>query len=216
MSEWVSSLHAIKKLRKAGLTNPEQTLAQWAEAGLIKARAQKARFGADEGEETIFPKDTLEKNTWPDIPTYFWEDLNKGGQGSEAYFEAGTFAAIIKDIDDTHSEHIKLFNVSFKKSELLQLIEDPLALTAKPSPSTRAGRRPDVKKRDTFCAILAVELYGMGLKKESIEGINRSGLQATVENCATKSDEVFGRGTMDDFIDQVIERLKKKYAKNCD
>lgn len=134
MSEWISSLQALLRLRDAGLNAPETTLGLWAEAGFVKSRASWGRFSYEGGvEELIFPNepsadpDGLGVSTpWPDIPSDFWHYVNVKNGNAEAHYEAGIFAALVVLDPEigSHSdtEHIKLYGVSFHSDNLDALL----------------------------------------------------------------------------------------------
>lgn len=134
MSEWISSLHAVKRLRDAGLNAPEATLGLWAEARFLRARAIWGRFSHDGGtDELTFPDespadpDGLGAATpWPNIPSDFWHYVNVKHGNAEAHYEAGIFAALVVLDPEigSHSdtEHIKLYGVSFHSDDLDALL----------------------------------------------------------------------------------------------
>jgi hypothetical protein len=172
MSEWISSLRAVKRLRDAGLNAPEVTLGLWAEAGFVKSRASWGRFSHDGGvDELTFPNepsadpDGLGVSTpWPDIPSDFWHYVNIENGNAEAHYEAGIFAALvvldpeIGTYSDT--EHMKLYGVSFHSDNLDALLNGVGELQPKVSLSKTAransGRKQDVERWADFGAALAL------------------------------------------------------------
>jgi hypothetical protein len=172
MSEWISSLRAVKRLRDAGLNAPEATLGLWAEAGFLKSRASWGRFSYDWGtDEIIFPEEPLAdpdrlgvSAPWPDIPSDFWHYVNIEHGNAEAHYEAGIFAALvvldpeIGTYSDT--EHMKLYGVSFCSDDLDALLNRvgerhakvPFAKTVR----ANSGRKQDVERWADFGAALAL------------------------------------------------------------
>ncbi|MCC6480620.1 MAG: hypothetical protein IT552_15630 [Sphingomonadaceae bacterium] len=171
MSEWISSLQAVLRLRDAGLNAPETTLGLWAEAGFVKSRAKWGRFSHDGGTDEIpFPdeppadQDGLEVQTpWPDIPNDFWHYVNTKNGNSEAHYEAGIFAArVVLDPEiGTYSdtEHIKLYGVSFHSDNLEAMLngvgERQAQVQLPKSPSSNRGRKTDQDRWAEFGAALA-------------------------------------------------------------
>ena len=172
MSEWISSLQAVKRLRDAGLNAPEATLGLWAEAGFLKSRASWGHFSSvEETTERFFPDeppvnpDKLSAPTpWPDIPRDFWEFVNVKNGNAEAHYEAGIFAAHVvwdMDIGTTDStEHIKVYGVSFHSGDLDALLSgvgelQPQLKLETPVPSKR-GRKQEVGRWADFGAALAL------------------------------------------------------------
>jgi|GEM_PF-2924005 len=172
MSEWISSLRAVKRLRDAGLNAPEVTLGLWAEAGFVKSRASWGRFshagGVDEqiflNEPSVVPDGLGVSTPWPDIPSDFWHYVNVKNGNAEAHYEAGIFAALV-ELDPeigTHSEteHMKLYGVSFHSDDLDALLNGvgerqpkvPLSKTAR----SNAGDKPKTDGWADFGAALAL------------------------------------------------------------
>ncbi|RRQ52138.1 hypothetical protein [Sphingorhabdus wooponensis] len=186
MSEWISSLHAVKRLRDAGLNAPEATLGLWAEAGFLRARAIWGRFSNDGGtDELTFPDespadpDGLGAATpWPNIPSDFWHYVNVKHGNAEAHYEAGIFAALVVLDPEigSHSdtEHIKLYGVSFNSDNLDALLNgvgEPqveVKLT-KTAPSNR-GRRPNAEGWADFGAALARFVYDVDMTEQEDSG----------------------------------------------
>lgn len=147
MSGWISSLDALQRLRQAGLLEPEDALAQWAETGQLRSRARRGRFSDDGGAERDFPvepsADEMKRanlGPWPDIPIDFWRWMNAGRAGTEAHFEAGVFATTViydPEIGNySDSQHIKLFEVTFNEEDLIKL-------TGQAQPETEAVGSPE-------------------------------------------------------------------------
>jgi hypothetical protein len=167
--EWLSSLAAIQRLRKAGIVDPISTLTHLAEARQVRARASWGRFdGLDSDQE--FPQEP--KNDpksgellapWPDIPADFWRWVNAGQRGSEVIAEAGVFAAtVVYDPElgaASDKEHIKLFGVSFLKQDLEAFLQGGATRHDTPhlvkSPRSNAGRKPKSDGWAEFGAALA-------------------------------------------------------------
>jgi hypothetical protein len=134
MSEWISSLAAVKQLNEAGLYNAKTALGQWAEAGSLKSRARWGRFFFDGCTTDIQfptepPADLAGKGAeypWPDIPCDFWRHVNNGNFYAEAHYEAGIFAALVFLDPElgtgSDTEYIKLFDVSFHSNDLDTLL----------------------------------------------------------------------------------------------
>lgn len=172
MSEWISSLKAVLRLRDAGLNTPEATLGIWAEEGFVKSRASWGRFSHDGGvDELTFPNepsadpDGLGVSTpWPDIPSDFWHYVNVKNGNAEAHYEAGIFAALvvldpeIGTYSDT--EHMKLYGVSFYSDDLDALLNGVGERHAKVSFAktvpANSGRKQDVERWADFGAALAL------------------------------------------------------------
>lgn len=172
MSEWISSLQAVKRLRDAGLNAPEATLGLWAEAGFLKSRASWGHFSSvEETTERFFPDEppaNLDKlsapTPWPDIPRDFWQFVNVKNGNAEAHYEAGIFAAHVvwdMDIGTTDStEHIKVYGVSFHSDNLDALLNgvgelQPQLKLERPAPS-KSGRKQDIDRWADFGAALAL------------------------------------------------------------
>jgi|LauGreDrversion4_2_1035121.scaffolds.fasta_scaffold02594_12 hypothetical protein len=172
MSEWISSLKAVLRLRDAGLNAPEATLGLWAEEGFVKSRASWGRFSHDGGvDELTFPNEPSAvpdglgvSKPWPDIPSDFWHYVNVKNGNAEAHYEAGIFAALV-ELDPeigTHSEteHMKLYGVSFHSDDLDALLNGvgerqpkvPLSKTAR----SNAGDKPKTDGWADFGAALAL------------------------------------------------------------
>jgi hypothetical protein len=200
MSEWISSLQAVLRLREAGLNAPETTLGLWAEAGFLKSRASWGRFSYDGGtDEVIFPEEPLADpdrlvatNPWPNISNDFWHWVNVQNGNAEAHYEAGIFAALvvldpeIGTYSDT--EHMKLYGVSFHSGDLEALLNGvgqrqfkvPLLKT---SPSNR-GRRPNAEGWADFGAALARFVYNVDMTEQD----TTSGIYDAVADTLAKAD----------------------------
>ena len=175
MSEWISSLTAINNLREENLIKPEQTLAQWAEAGLVRTKAQKGRFSLDEGNERVFPDEPDGNSPWPYIPTDFWWNVNQGRRGSQAHFEAGSFAAQIDYEYGGLSEHIKLYGVEFNHADISAQLKGSGKIHKIPNLEPRqgnAGRKISLEAWSNYGAALAyIAFNGNDAKEISIDGL---------------------------------------------
>jgi hypothetical protein len=150
MSEWISSLAAVKRLKEAGLDNAKTALGHWAEAGSLKSRARWGRFRSDGGPtDWKFPDeppaDLDGKGVpyfWPDIPRDFWHHVNNGNSNAEAHYESGIFAALVVLNPElgtgSDTEYIKLFDVSFHSNDLDTLLS---------AGSTKSTEKQRPKKR---------------------------------------------------------------------
>lgn len=174
MSEWISSFEATVRLRQAGVVHPFNTLTQLAEARYIRARAKWGRFSDDDGEDREFlnepPVDENERLTrgpWPDVPSDFWRWVNLGGDGSEAHFEAGTFAAVIRYDHrvGSHSDkqHIKLFGVTFHSQDMDDFLKGRATLKASPlmprQNHSNVGRPINAERWGQYGAAMALEAH---------------------------------------------------------
>lgn len=156
--EWITSFEALRWARRAGATTGG--LAQWAEAGRLRSRADRGQFSDDE-EGTVRSlklPDTLQDGDpwiaateliaepWPDIPCEFWRWINAKPKQSEQHWDAGVFATTVYDDDapnhHPYSQHIKLLDVTFHAGDLAGL------LGAKVSIHTRATLPKNAKPND--------------------------------------------------------------------
>jgi hypothetical protein len=123
MTEWISSLAAVQRLRAQGLENPETTLGLWAEAGFLRSRASWGRFSHEGGVDELHFSDAPHPNpvpldasnsspdalsdapanpdeqdgpsSWPEISNDFWHYVNVKNGNAVAHYEAGIFAALV-------------------------------------------------------------------------------------------------------------------------
>ena len=178
MGGWLSSLQALQRLRSEGLTRPEDTLSQWAEARQLRTRAKWGRFSDDDIDVREFPDEPevreegeFDPDPWPDIPCEFWRWVNTIGQRTEANFESGVFAAnvIYDPLLGSHSDtqHIELFGVTFHEGDFESLIHGvgqthASASMERPGQS-KAGRKPQLWRWAEFGAALAFIANTRGL-----------------------------------------------------
>ena len=161
MSDWISSLQAVKRLRDSGLSDPEATLGAWAEAGFLKSRAARGRFSYNwDYNIQDFPEEPQDSAPWPDIPSDFWFHVNNKVGNAVALYEAGTFAAQVEFEGGGDSEHIKLYGVTFHSDNLTALLNgvgerQETAAFTKPI-STNAGRKRETERWTDFGAALAL------------------------------------------------------------
>lgn len=161
MSDWISSLQAVKRLRDSGLSDPEATLGAWAEAGFLKSRAARGRFSYNwDYNIQDFPDEPQDSAPWPDIPSDFWFHVNNKVGNAVALYEAGTFAAQVEFEGGGDSEHIKLYGVTFHSDNLAALLsgvgERQETANFKKPISSNAGRKPDTERWTDFGAALAL------------------------------------------------------------
>jgi hypothetical protein len=145
---WISSLDAVRRVRDAGFT--EGDLAQWAEAGLLRARAGRGRFSDDEVDHLRhFGNDagSVLTGPWPNILPDFWHWLNVGPKNREANWGAGVFATTVFDDTElgpnTYSQHIRLYDVVFSATDIdarLHLADRPFVKGMLPSNPTKNAR----------------------------------------------------------------------------
>jgi hypothetical protein len=135
---WISSMEAVRRVRQGG--SSEGDLAQWAEAGALRSRAQRGQFSDDEeGVERILElpntPDEQDKEIanravvgepWPDIPKNFWHWINKNIQTSEKHWGSGVFSTTVYYETELgpkgDSQHIKLLGVTFCDEDLKDLL----------------------------------------------------------------------------------------------
>lgn len=161
MSDWISSLQAVKRLRESGLSEPEATLGAWAEAGFLKSRAARGRFSYNwDYNIQDFPDEPQDSAPWPDIPSDFWFHVNNKVGNAVALYEAGTFAALVEFEGGNDSEHIKLYGVTFHSANLDALLngvgERQEIATFTKLVSSNAGRKLDTERWADFGAALAL------------------------------------------------------------
>jgi hypothetical protein len=198
MSEWISSLHAVKRLRDAGLNAPEATLGLWAEARFLRARAIWGRISHDGGtDELTFPDESPADpdglgvaTPWPNIPSDFWHYVNVKHGNAEAHYEAGIFAALVVLDPEigSHSdtEHIKLYGVSFHSDDLDALLNGVGEWQAevklpKSVPSNR-GRKPNAEGWADFGAALARFVYDVDMTEQENIGVIYDAVADTLAN----------------------------------
>lgn len=142
MSEWISSLQAVKRLKKANPGAPEATLGMWAEEGSLRSAATRGIFSSREDVfEYIFaddsPTDPTQLDRWPAIPSYFWNWVNSKNGTNAAQYYTGIFATAVvpeAEIGSGHeTDHIKLYGVSFHSDDL------DARLNVRPSTEALAG-----------------------------------------------------------------------------
>lgn len=145
MSEWISSLQALLRLRNAGWNDPEITLGVWAEEGALKSRATRGIFtaGADILECVFLddpptdPDQLYRSPHWQTIPSDFWSWFNVNQDNKSAHYQTGIFATFVvpeAEIGSGHeTDHIKLYGVSFHLDQLNALLD------VRPSTETAAG-----------------------------------------------------------------------------
>lgn len=145
MSEWISSLQAVLRLRNAGWNDPEITLGVWAEEGSLKSRATRGIFssGADILECVFLddpptdPDQLYRSPHWQTIPSDFWSWFNVNQDNKSAHYQTGIFATFVvpeAEIGSGHeTDHIKLYGVSFHLDQLNALLD------VRPSTEALAG-----------------------------------------------------------------------------
>lgn len=217
MSEWISSLQAVLRLRGAGLNAPETTLGLWAEAGFLRSRARWGYFSVrEETSEHVFSDDfyddpaLLDRPThWPSIPSDFWHWVNVKNGNAEAHYEAGIFAAhVVPETEiglSSDSDHIRLYGVSFHSGNLDALLNgvgelQPRGTLEKPTPAN-SGRKQEVDRWADFGAALAL----------FVSKANNSQLQSTnaVHKQVAGMLEAAGRNPLDiKVVKQMIDRAR--------
>jgi hypothetical protein len=188
MSEWISSLQAVLRLRGAGLNAPETTLGLWAEAGFLRSRARWGYFSVrEETSEYVFSDDfyddpaMLDRPThWPSIPSDFWHWVNVKNGDAEAHYEAGIFAAhVVPETEiglSSDSDHIRLYGVSFHSGNLDALLNgvgelQPRGTLEKPTPSN-SGSKPKTDSWADFGGALALFIsYANNSQLRSTNGV---------------------------------------------
>ena len=140
---WLSSFGAIRRARAAGCT--EGDLAQWAEAGKLRAKATRGRFSDDDYNDCdhvdgrLFKQLATEdmndhqgassREPWPFIPSEFWFYLNLNGANAKSSWSAGVFGTTVRDEPTPEcpaglSQYIKLSGVEFYIPDLDELLDD--------------------------------------------------------------------------------------------
>jgi len=148
MSDWISSLQAMKRLRTAGLEAPERTLGVWAEEGSLRSRATRGDFSSGEDPPGCVcwdghPAYKDQLDSWPAIPSYFWNWFNRDISNQTAQYQTGIFATWVvpeaeRGSSGPDSTHIKLYEVSFHSDDLEVLLDaHPSAGAKAPQPTQR-------------------------------------------------------------------------------
>lgn len=143
---WLSSFDAARRARAAGCT--EGDLAQWAEAGKLRAKATRGRFSDDDYNDydhvdgRLFQQpengpinDDQDQQAsssgepWPFIPSEFWFYLNLNGSDASINWGAGAFGTTVRDEPTPEcpaglSQYIKLSGVEFYIPDLDELLDD--------------------------------------------------------------------------------------------
>lgn len=127
MSEWISAREAWNYVKAADLR--EGDLIEWARQGRLHARADSGIFSSDDPADLRKfpnqpPTDELTISTlgpWPDIPDDIW-----AAEQVKVHWGAGTYEGNIRYWDEYHSktshEYIRLFNLTFRKADLEELL----------------------------------------------------------------------------------------------
>lgn len=140
---WLSAFETIRRARAAGCT--EGDLAQWAQAGKLRAKATRGRFSDDDYHDydhvdgRLFKQPTTEdmkdhqgassRESWPFIPSEFWFYLNLNGANAKSSWSAGAFGTTVRDEPTPDcpaglSQYIKLSGVEFYMPDLDALLRD--------------------------------------------------------------------------------------------
>jgi hypothetical protein len=140
---WLSAFETIRRARAAGCT--EGDLAQWAEAGKLRAKATRGRFSDDDYHDYDHVDGRLFKQPaevdmndhqgassrepWPFIPSEFWFYLNLNRSDVTINWGAGAFGTTVRDEPTPDcpaglSQYIKLSGVEFYIPDLDALLDD--------------------------------------------------------------------------------------------
>lgn len=159
---WLSSFGAMRRARAAGCT--EGDLAQWAEAGKLRARATSGRFSDDDYNDYDHPdgrvfqqpaevdmnghKGASSGEPWPFIPSEFWFYLNLNRSDATINWGAGAFGTTVRDEPTPDcpaglSQYIKLSGVEFYIPDLDALLDDM------PQPEPPLDDTPEAENLET-------------------------------------------------------------------
>jgi hypothetical protein len=182
---WLSSFGAIRRARAAGCT--EGDLAQWAEAGKLRAKATRGRFSDDDYNDYDHVDGRLFKQPaevdmnvhqgassgepWPFIPSEFWFYLNLNSSDATINWGAGAFGTTVRDEPTPDcpaglNQYIKLSGVEFYIPDLDALLDDmPDAVNFEIEPQLPAHAKPINRKYEEHAHLAAKFIRETGLSR---------------------------------------------------
>jgi hypothetical protein len=182
---WLSSFGAMLRARAAGCT--EGDLAQWAEAGKLRARATRGRFSDDDDNDydnldgRLFKQPAeVDMNDhqgspsgepWPFIPSEFWFYLNLNRSDATINWGAGAFGTTVRDEPTPDcpaglSQYIKLSGVEFYIPDLDGLLDGmPDAVNFEIEPQLPAHAKRINRKYEEHAHLAAKFIRETGLSR---------------------------------------------------